>query len=317
MALNKKTTPPDRIRGFTSLSEHEASAYEGKIVVSDHDGYRFRRVWHRGEWWHSVVDVVGAIAETTGKDTGAYWRKLKQRLKEKEGASQVVTSCHELRLPADDGKNYKTDCAPTNVMFRIIESMPVPRAEPIKQFLAQAGAERLEEITQPSKAIDRAIQTYRDKGRDDEWIDGRVQNISSRNELTDEWQQRGFVGRRTGALTASMSKEMLGVTPAEHKVMKQIGERENLRDRAVARVRTAAGTMAALPYQPADLGVRRSLQPWAGNRRTRTDMVCVHVEAGVGSLTTGCFLVCDIQLGAAKRDPFTPSRPRLEVNLCP
>src|SRR5262245_6527255 len=181
---------PDRIRGFTSLADHEAGAYEGKIVVSEHGGYRFRRIWHDGQWWHSVVDVVGALTDSV--DGRKYWNKLKQRLKD-EG-SEVVTTCHQLRLPADDGKMRVTDCAPHSALFRIIESIPSANAEPIKQFLAQAGAERLEEIAQPSKAVDRAIQTYRDKGRDDEWIDGRLQNVSSRNELTDQWQKRGVAG---------------------------------------------------------------------------------------------------------------------------
>lgn len=212
------------------MAEHEAAAYEGKIIVSEQDGYRLRRVWHDGEWWHAVADVVGAIAETRGKDATAYWRKLKQRLKVKEGAEQVVTSCHDLKMPADDGKNYKTDCAPNRVLFRIIESMPVPRAEPIKQFLAEVGAERLEEIAQPAKAVDRAIQTYRSKGRDDDWIDGRLQNISARNEMTDEWQRRGVPRVEMGNLTAEMSVEMLGVTPTRHKEMKKLGERDALRD---------------------------------------------------------------------------------------
>jgi len=221
---------PDRIRGFTTLAEHEAATYEGKIVVSERDGYRLRRVWHEGEWWHSVADVVGAIAETSGKDAGAYWRKLKQRLRTKEGAEEVVTSCHDLKLPADDGKRYKTDCAPNRVLFRIIESMPLPRAEPIKQFLAEVGAERIEEMAQPSKIVDRAIQAYRDLGREDEWIDGRLQNRSARNELTDEWQSRGVAGGKMAGLTVSMGKEMLGVAPAKHREMKGLGDGDETRE---------------------------------------------------------------------------------------
>ena len=179
--------------------------------------------------WHSVVDVVGAIAETQGKDAGAYWRKLKQRLGE-EGAAQVVTECHELKLPAADGKNYRTDCATTETLYRIIQSIPSPRAEPIKQYLAQLGAERLEETAQPSKIVDRAIQTFRDQGREDEWIDGRLQNISARNELTDEWKERGAEGVKAAPITEAMHKEMLGHTPSEHRRLKRLGHGHELRD---------------------------------------------------------------------------------------
>lgn len=218
---------PDRIRGFTGLTDHEESTYDGKIVVSEYDGSRFRRIWHDGQWWHSVVDVVGALTESV--DGRKYWNKLKQRLVE-EG-SEVVTDCHQLKLPAPDGKLRETDCASTETLFRIIQSIPSPKAEPVKQFLAQAGAERLEEIAQPSRAVDRAIRTYRDKGREDEWIDVRLQNISARNELTDEWKERGVeTPGKIAGLTKDMSSEMLGVTPAEHKKMKEVGKRDDLRD---------------------------------------------------------------------------------------
>lgn len=218
---------PERIRGFTGLTDHEASLHEGKIVVSEHDGYRLRRIWHEGQWRHSVVDVVGALTES--RDGRKYWNKLKQRLAE-EG-SQSVTDCHQLKLPAEDGKHYKTDCASTETLFRIIQSIPSPKAEPVKRFLAEVGAERLEESAEPSRAVDRAIRTYRGLGREDEWIDVRLQNISARNELTDEWQERGVeTPGKIAGLTKDMSKEMLGVTPAEHKTLKEIGKRDVLRD---------------------------------------------------------------------------------------
>ena len=124
----------------------------------------------------------------------------------------------------------QTDCATTITLLRIVQSVPSKRAEPIKQFLAKVGAERLEEIAQPSRIVDRAIQTYRDKGRDDEWIDGRLQNISSRNELTDEWKHRGADGVKAAPITAAMSKEMLGVTPKEHRDLKGIDDSTELRD---------------------------------------------------------------------------------------
>ncbi len=220
---------PERIRGFTGLAEHEASTYDGKIVAVEHEGYRFRRVWHEGQWWHSVVDVVGALAES--RDAKDYWAQTKRRLQLDEGAGETLTKCQRLKLPATDGKLRETDCAPLDALFRIIQSIPSPKAEPVKQFLAQAGAERLEEIAQPSRAVDRAIRTYRDKGRDEEWIDGRLQNISARNELTDEWKGRGVeTPGKIAGLTKDMSKEMLGVTPAEHKTMKALSKGHDLRD---------------------------------------------------------------------------------------
>jgi DNA-damage-inducible protein D len=224
--MTKKSSPPDRIRGFTSLADHEA-ATQGKIVASEVDGYKLRRVWHDGQWWHAVPDIVGALAES--EDPPNYWRVLKSRLR-KEGAEQTITNCNGFKLPAHDGKMRQVDCAPNSALFRIIESVPSKRAEPIKQFLAQVGAERLEEIAQPSKIVDRAIQTYRDQGREDEWIDGRLQNISARNELTDEWKERGAEGVKAAPITEAMHKEMLGHTPSEHRRLKRLGSGHELRD---------------------------------------------------------------------------------------
>ena len=227
MTSAKKTTPPHRIRGFTSLAEHEAGTTEGRVATTELDGYTLRRIWHQGEWWHSVVDVVGALSESA--DARNYWKVLKKRLVD-EGANEPVTNCNQLKLRAQDGKMRVTDCATTETLFRIIQSVPSKRAEPIKQFLAKVGAERLEETASPSLAIDRAIQTYKDKGRDPEWIDGRLQAISSRNELTDEWKERGAGGVKAAPITAAMSKEMLGVTPSEHRDLKGLDKKTDLRD---------------------------------------------------------------------------------------
>ncbi len=227
MTANKKSTPPDRIRGFTSLADHQAGAAEGRIATSELDGFTLRRIWHQGEWWHSVIDVVGALTESV--DAKDYWAQTKKRLN-KEGANEPLTKCQRLKMPAQDGKMRETDGATTETLFRIIQSVPSKRAEPIKQFLAKVGAERLQEIAQPSRIVDRAIQTYRDKGRDDEWVDGRLQSISSRNELTDEWKDRGADGVKGAPITAAMSKEMLGVTPKEHRELKEIDDSVELRD---------------------------------------------------------------------------------------
>lgn len=159
--------------------------------------------------------------------TGGYWRNTKRRLKA-EGA-KAVTNCYALPLPTSGG-SQKTDCASTEDMFRIIEAIPSKRAEPIKQYLAMAGAERIKDTAQPSRLVDRAIDTYRKQGREDEWIDGRLQNISARNELTDEWKSRGAEGVKGAPITEAMHKEMLGHTPQEHRRLKRLGNSHELRD---------------------------------------------------------------------------------------
>jgi len=178
------------------------------------------------EWWFSVVDVCAVL--TGSSDPGAYWRKLKQRLKE-EG-SEVVTFCHGLKLAAADGKKYKTDCANTEGIFRIIQSIPSPKAEPFKRWLAKVGYERVQEIEDPELATKRTKAIYRAKGYSDDWIEKRMRGIAIRAELTDEWKNRDVKGDPEYAiLTAEISKAAFGLTPAEYKELKGL-ERENLRD---------------------------------------------------------------------------------------
>jgi hypothetical protein len=172
------------------------------------------------------VDVVGVL--TDSPDAGAYWRKLKQRLNE-EG-SQVVTFCHGLKLPAADGKYYDTDCADTEGIFRIIQSVPSPKAEPFKRWLAKVGFERVKEIENPELATKRTRLLYKLKGYSDEWIEKRMRGIAIREELTDEWQKRGAQEEEDyEILTAEISKAAFGVTPSEYKAIKGL-KRENLRD---------------------------------------------------------------------------------------
>ena len=152
---------------------------------------------------------------------------LKKRLKA-EG-SEAVTKCNALALPTSGGPQ-NTDCAAAETLCRIIEAVPSKRAEPIKRYLAMAGAERILDTAQPSRLVERAIDNYRKKARDDEWIDGRLQNISARNELTDEWSRRGAEGAKAAPITAAISEEMLGVTPSDHRDMKGHGKRVELRD---------------------------------------------------------------------------------------
>ena len=197
---------------------------ENKLVVFK--GKEIRRTLHNNEWWFSVVDICGA--HTDSADAGAYWRKLKQRLSA-EG-SEVVTFCHGLKLLAPDGKQRQTDCANTEGIFRIIQAIPSPKAEPFKRWLAKVGYERVQEIEDPELATKRTKAICRAKGYSDAWIEKRMRGIAIRAELTDEWQNRGVNGEPEYAiLTSEISKAAFGVTPLEYKDLKGL-ERENLRD---------------------------------------------------------------------------------------
>ena len=172
------------------------------------------------------MDVAEALTDSV--DAGAYWRKLKQRLIE-EG-SEVVTFCHGLKLEAPDGKMRETDCADTEGMFRIIQSIPSPKAEPLKRWLAKVGYERIQEIENPELATKRTKMLYKLKGYPDDWIEKRMLGIAIREELTDEWQKRGAeIEKDYEILTAEISKATFGVMPAEYKKFKGL-KRQNLRD---------------------------------------------------------------------------------------
>ncbi|MFH1564828.1 MAG: Bro-N domain-containing protein [bacterium] len=187
-----------------------------------------RRHWDEEKelWYFSVVDVVRVL--TNSVDAGAYWRKLKQRLKE-EG-SEVVTKCHELKFMAKDGKYYATDAADTEVMFRLIQSIPSPNAEPFKLWLARVGYERLEETEDPELAIDRAMQTYLKKGYSKDWVNQRLKTIEVRKGLTDEWKERDIKeGLEFAILTDEISKAWSGKSVKQYKKFKGL-KKQNLRD---------------------------------------------------------------------------------------
>ena len=178
------------------------------------------------EWLFSIVDVVGILSES--KDPAAYWRKLKQRLKE-EG-NETVTNCHGLKMRAADGKRRMTDVATTEQLFRIIQSVPSPKAEPFKLWLAQVGRERIEETIDPEQAIDRALETYLKKGYDPDWVHQRLLSIRIRNELTDEWKKRGVEqGKEFAILTDEITRSWSGMTTRQYKDLKRL-TKENLRD---------------------------------------------------------------------------------------
>lgn len=193
------------------------------------DGNKIRSTWdsEKEEWYFSVVDIVGVL--TNSSDAGAYWRKLKQRLTA-EG-SEVVTFCHALKLKSHkDGKMYKTDVADIQGIFRIIQSIPSPKAEPFKMWLAEVGKERIDETIDPELTINRALETYLKKGYSKEWINQRLQAIQVRKELTDTWQDHGIKESREYAiLTNEISKAWSGMTTKEYKTFKGL-KKENLRD---------------------------------------------------------------------------------------
>lgn len=199
--------------------DNEIKLFEGKQIRSAWDN-------EKEEWCFSIIDIVGVL--TDSKDPGAYWRKLKQRLQE-EG-NEVVTICHTLKMQAADGKMRKTDVADMQGIFRIIQSVPSPKAEPFKMWLAEVGKERIDEIIDPELTIDRALNTYLKKGYSREWINQRLQAIQVRKELTDTWQDHGVkVGKEYAILTNEISKAWSGMTTREYKNLKGL-KKENLRD---------------------------------------------------------------------------------------
>ncbi len=187
-----------------------------------------RTVWDSDneKWYISIVDVISVLTESV--DPLAYWRKLKQRLKA-EG-NQTVTNCHGLKMVAADGKMRMTDVADTEELFRLIQSIPSPKAEPFKLWLAQIASERLDEMQDPELTIDRALKEYLDLGYSEKWINQRLKSIEVRKELTDEWKKRGLKeGMQFAALTNIITKAWADKTTKEYKVLKGL-KNENLRD---------------------------------------------------------------------------------------
>lgn len=188
-----------------------------------------RTAWdaEKEEWYFSVVDVVGALSGTD--NPRRYWSDLKRKLK-KEGATQLYEKIVQLKMLSPDGKRYLTDVADTEQLLRIIQSIPSPKAEPFKLWLAQVGRERIEETIDPEQAIDRALETYQKKGYSDEWIHQRLLSIRVRNALTDEWQKSGVQqGREYAILTDEITKAWSGMNTRQYKNLKGL-KKENLRD---------------------------------------------------------------------------------------
>ena len=194
---------------------------------------RIRTAWdaEKEEWYFSIVDVVAVLTDQPDqRGASNYWAKLKQRLKE-EGADQLLTNCQQLKLKSPkDGKRYNTDVADTEQLLRIIQSIPSPKAEPFKLWLARVGRERIEETIDPELTIDRALETYLKKGYSREWINQRLQAIQVRKELTDEWDARGVQkGVEYAILTDEITKAWSGMNTRQYKNLKGL-KKENLRD---------------------------------------------------------------------------------------
>ena len=193
------------------------------------EGSQIRSVWdnEREEWYFSVVDVIGSLTESNNPRD--YWYRVKKRMSEEE-RSELSTFCRQLKLKSTDGKSYKTDVADMQGIFRIIQSVPSPKAEPFKMWLAEVGKERIDEIIDPELSIDRALEGYARKGYSREWINQRLQAIQVRKELTDTWQDHGVkAGNEYAILTNEISKAWSGMTTREYKDFKGL-KKENLRD---------------------------------------------------------------------------------------
>ena len=207
------------------MTEDKNAIDASKIAVFK--GKEIRKTIHDNEWWFSVVDVVAAL--TDSPTPRQYWGKVKQR---EFIDLQLSPIWVQLKIEATDGKKYDTDCANTEGIFRIIQSIPSPKAEPFKRWLAKVGYERVQEIENPELAIKRTRATYRIKGYSDEWIEKRMRGIEARKNLTDEWEKRGIKGQdEYSILTSEISKAAFGLTPEEYKKHKGLDKpNENLRD---------------------------------------------------------------------------------------
>ena len=192
------------------------------------ENQKIRTAWdsEKEEWYFAIVDVIAVLTDSA--DPQNYWRVLKKRLKD-EG-NETITNCNGLKMTAPDGKKRKTDVASTEQLLRIIQSIPSPKAEPFKAWLAMVGKERIEETIDPEQAIDRALDTYLKKGYSEEWIHQRLLAIRIRNELTDEWKKRGVQkGKEYAILTDEISRAWSGMTTGQYKRLKGL-TKENLRD---------------------------------------------------------------------------------------
>ncbi len=210
-----------------AIAKNRVTGVENQGALVVFQDRKIRRAWQEGQWFFSVVDVVSVL--TDSMDAKDYWYRLKQREAESSGI-ELSTICRQLKLASADGKKYLTDCASTKSLFRIIQSIPSPKAEPFKRWLAQVGYERVQEIENPELSQARMKELYKAKDYSDEWIEKRVRGIAVREELTDEWKKRNIRQEKEYAiLTNEISQAAFGRTVEEYKKFKKLN-RENLRD---------------------------------------------------------------------------------------
>ena len=230
---------------------------------------KVRTVWddEHEKWYFSIVDVVAVLTEQTDLlKARKYWNKLKQRLLE-EG-NQTVTNCHQLKMPAADGKMRLTDVADQEQLFRLIQSIPSPKAEPFKQWMSQVASQRIDQMQDPELSIDQAIMDYKRLGYSDAWINQRIKSIEVRKELTDEWQRTGVqVGVQYASLTDIITKEWSGLTTKQYKHLKGL-KKENLRDN-MTNLEIALNTLAEA--SAAELSKQRNPQGFMGQTKVAKD----------------------------------------------
>lgn len=283
---------------------------------------KIRTAWdaEKEEWYFSIVDVVAVLTDqATPRGASTYWAVLKKRLKE-EGADQLLTNCKQLKLTAADGKRRLTDVATTEQLLRIIQSIPSPKAEPLKLWLAQVGRERIEETIDPEQTIDRAMQTYLRKGYTEEWIHQRLLSIRIRNDLTAEWQARGVErGREFAILTDEITRAWSGMSTRQYKDLKGL-KKENLRDNmtdlelVLTMLAEATTTEISRKEEPEgfaeNLEVARSGGEIAGDtrqaieRRTGKPVVSTQNAAQLNGIVTGMIEA------SADPEPEKPEEPR-------
>lgn len=205
---------------------------------------KIRTFWSEEDekWYFSIVDVVGALTDQpTPKRASTYWSVLKTRLKE-EGAEELLTNCKRLKMLSADGKHHPTDVADIQTIFRIIQSVPSSKAEPIKQWMARVASERIDEMQDPELAIDRGYEYYRRLGYSEAWINERMKGKDARKALTDEWKRTGVAGQQYATLTDIITQEWSGMTTRQYKNFKGL-KKENLRDH-MTRTESALNTLA-------------------------------------------------------------------------
>lgn len=227
---------------------------------------QLRRIWHKGEWYYSIIDVIAIL--TDSPQPRVYWARLKERIKS-EGFNEALAQIDQLKLKSPDGRFRLTDTANRQTLLRLIQSIPSPRAEPFRLWLAQVGEERFEEIENPEATLERVRATYKAKGYDDAWIEARIKNDLIRNELTDEWMERGAKADTEYAiLTNELSKGTFGLTVAAYKNYKLLPTRVNLRDHMtpIELALTSLSEATAITYHR-----ERDSQGFPALRRDATD----------------------------------------------